>query len=136
MRRILSACLAFALSLSVMAVPATAAPLRLSAPAMAEVPSDLVHVGHRHRKYHRHRHHRPHARYHNRRNDAGPIVGGLIAGAVIGGIIASQPAYRFRAAPSAHIAWCHRRYRSYDSRSNTFQPYHGPRRICRSPYAY
>ncbi|RST86640.1 BA14K family protein [Aquibium carbonis] len=139
MKRILSACLAFALSLSVTAVavvPATSAPLRLSTPATAEVPNDVVQAGYRHRRYHRHHHHRPHARYHHRRNHAGPIVGGLVAGAVIGGIIATQPAYRYRSVPSAHIAWCHSRYRSYDSRSNTFQPYNGPRRICRSPYAY
>ncbi|MGI9353128.1 MAG: BA14K family protein [Rhizobiaceae bacterium] len=32
--------------------------------------------------------------------------------------------------------WCYRRYRSYDSRSDTFQPYHGPRRRCRSPYRH
>jgi len=139
MKRILSACLAFALSLSftaLTAAPATAAPLRLSAPAVAEAPGDVVQVGHRHGRYHRHHHHRPHARHHHRRNHAGPIIGGLVAGAVIGSIIASQPAYRYGNTPSAHIAWCHRRYRSYDSRSNTFQPYHGPRRICRSPYAY
>lgn len=33
-----------------------------------------------------------------------------------------------------HVDWCYSRYRSYDQRSNTFQPYRGPRRECRSPY--
>lgn len=33
-----------------------------------------------------------------------------------------------------HVRWCYSRYRSYDRYSNTFQPYHGPRRICVSPY--
>ena len=40
----------------------------------------------------------------------------------------------YRAVPAAHVAWCARRYRSYDAHTNTFQPYHGPRRACRSPY--
>jgi len=33
-----------------------------------------------------------------------------------------------------HVSWCNAKYRSYDVRSNTFQPYNGPRRECRSPY--
>ena len=36
--------------------------------------------------------------------------------------------------PAAHVAWCAGRYRSYDARTDTFQPYHGARRVCRSPY--
>lgn len=36
---------------------------------------------------------------------------------------------------SAHIAWCYDRYRSYRQWDNTFQPYHGPRRQCWSPYS-
>jgi len=60
------------------------------------------------------------------------------AGAIIGGAIA-QP----RPAPVApraaglnprHYSWCEARYRSYDSYSNTFQPYNGPRQQCLSPY--
>ena len=35
---------------------------------------------------------------------------------------------------NAHVNWCYNRYRSYDARSNTFQPYNGPRRACYSPY--
>lgn len=34
-----------------------------------------------------------------------------------------------------HYSWCADRYRSYHWRSNTFQPYHGPRRTCVSPYS-
>ncbi|MEC9461576.1 MAG: BA14K family protein [Pseudomonadota bacterium] len=34
-----------------------------------------------------------------------------------------------------HYSWCANRYRSYLWRSNTFQPYHGPRRTCVSPYS-
>jgi hypothetical protein len=33
-----------------------------------------------------------------------------------------------------HYSWCADRYRSYNWRSNTFQPYHGPRQQCYSPY--
>lgn len=35
-----------------------------------------------------------------------------------------------------HVSWCYDRYRSYRAYDNTFQPYHGPRRQCRSPYMY
>ena len=34
----------------------------------------------------------------------------------------------------AHQGWCSARYRSYDPASDTFQPNHGPRRHCVSPY--
>ncbi len=146
MKRILAACLALALSLSftvASAGPSMAAPLRLSTPAVADVQGDVVEIDHRHRRYQRHRHHRyehrrhhrPHARY-RRHNDFGPIVGGLVAGAIIGGLIANQPRHHYSGHRSAHVDWCLRRFRSYDVRSNTFQPYHGPRRACRSPYAY
>nr|WP_306266874.1 BA14K family protein [Pararhizobium sp. IMCC3301] len=35
---------------------------------------------------------------------------------------------------SAHVSWCYDRYRSYRSSDDTFQPYNGPRKRCRSPY--
>lgn len=34
----------------------------------------------------------------------------------------------------AHYRYCYNRYRSYRAYDNTFQPYHGRRRQCRSPY--
>ena len=34
----------------------------------------------------------------------------------------------------AHYRYCNRRYRSYRVSDNSFQPYHGPRKACRSPY--
>ena len=40
----------------------------------------------------------------------------------------------YRAQPASHTHWCAQRYRSYDVRTDTFQPYHGPRRYCRSPW--
>lgn len=35
---------------------------------------------------------------------------------------------------SRHHSWCANRYRSYHWRSNSFQPHHGPRQQCYSPY--
>lgn len=34
-----------------------------------------------------------------------------------------------------HYRWCADRYRSYDARTNTYQPHNGPRRQCWSPYS-
>lgn len=42
-----------------------------------------------------------------------------------------RQAYRL---PAAHVRWCDNRYRSYRASDNSFQPYNGPRRQCRSPY--
>ena len=42
--------------------------------------------------------------------------------------------YRAGGLSSAHVNWCYDRYRSYRAWDNTFQPYHGPRRQCWSPY--
>lgn len=33
-----------------------------------------------------------------------------------------------------HYEWCYDKYRSYRASDNTFQPYHGPRKQCYSPY--
>ena len=57
----------------------------------------------------------------------------------------SGPVYRarpvYRSAPriirnysARHHAWCDGRYKSYRVSDGTFQPYHGPRRRCNSPY--
>ena len=35
---------------------------------------------------------------------------------------------------SAHIGWCHDRWRSYRASDNSYQPFYGPRRQCRSPF--
>ncbi|MEX3010016.1 BA14K family protein [Hoeflea sp. TYP-13] len=34
----------------------------------------------------------------------------------------------------SHYNYCFSKYRSYRAYDNTFQPYHGPRKACRSPY--
>lgn len=38
-------------------------------------------------------------------------------------------------AAAIHVEWCHARYRSYRAYDNSFQPYHGHRRPCWSPYS-
>ncbi|MCC2608740.1 BA14K family protein [Neorhizobium petrolearium] len=87
--------------------------------------------------YRGYRDRRPHHRYYN--GYWFPLAA-FGAGAIIGGAIASQPRY-VAPAPSysgglnpRHYEWCSARYRSYDSYSNTFQPYNGPRQPCYSPY--
>jgi hypothetical protein len=47
---------------------------------------------------------------------------------------AVPPRRIYRSGQSAHVNWCYNRYRSYRAWDNTFQPYYGPRRQCRSPY--
>lgn len=34
----------------------------------------------------------------------------------------------------AHVGWCHDRWASYRASDNSYQPFYGPRRQCRSPY--
>ena len=47
----------------------------------------------------------------------------------------TPPAPAQGAYPQAHYDWCAAKYRSYDPRNNTYQPYGGvPRRPCISPY--
>ena len=119
------------------ASPAMAMP-RLSQPAQVET-QKAEQVRHWKRRYWRH----------DRRGDRWRHVAPGIAGIIIGGAIANAvrprvyyPAPRvyvaprpvYRGLPAAHLRWCDRRYRSYRATDNTFQPYHGPRRACVSPY--
>jgi hypothetical protein len=62
-------------------------------------------------------------------------AGAFIAGAIIGNAINNPPPRYYRSGGSAHVQWCYNRYRSYREWDNTFQPYHGPRRQCYSPYS-
>ena len=79
-----------------------------------------------HRGY---RHHRPGYRQYN---GWWFPPAAFIAGAIIGG--AMNPPVEYRPRGDAHVSWCYNRYRSYRASDNTFQPYNGPRRQCRSPY--
>jgi hypothetical protein len=129
-----------------LSVPAAATPLagfaRTASPEAAEADTMQIHYRRYNRRYNcyryggcgyyggrydwRYRHYRPYR----------PYYGGLYLGLGV-------PAYRYyvpqrryyRGLNSAHIRWCYNRYRSYREWDNTFQPYHGPRRQCWSPYS-
>jgi len=45
-----------------------------------------------------------------------------------------DPSYHVIGEPQQHIQWCSERYRSYRESDNTYQPFSGPRKQCRSPY--
>jgi hypothetical protein len=85
--------------------------------------------------YRGHRGYRDYRRGYRRHNDGYWYpAAAFIAGAIIGGAInqpAPRPVYR---GGNAHVQWCYNRYRSYRASDNTFQPYNGPRQLCRSPY--
>lgn len=84
-----------------------------------------------HRGY---RHQRPGYRRHN---DGWwyPLAAFGLGAAIIGGMAAQAPRPRVGVPmPVSHVRWCQGRYRSYDPRTNTFQPYNGPRQVCVSPY--
>ncbi|MCP4383679.1 MAG: BA14K family protein [Hyphomicrobiales bacterium] len=79
-------------------------------------------------------------RYRYNYNYWAPGAAFIIGGAIIGGILVAPRYYRaprYHSAPrgsSAHVTWCYNHYKSYRASDNTFQPYHGPRKRCRSPY--
>jgi hypothetical protein len=63
----------------------------------------------------------------------------FIGGAIIGGAIAAPPVVVAPEVPAyglsaEHVEWCQNRWRSYRLPDNSYQPYHGPRRVCVSPY--
>ncbi|NDW03465.1 BA14K family protein [Jiella sp. 40Bstr34] len=104
------------------------------------VGSTMAEAGHW--RYHRH--------HHGIDAGAAAVIGGIIG---LGLSVAEPPYYydpyydygprplyrihpqRVRYGPRPYTrAWyryCNARYRSFDARSGTFQPYHGPRRLCR-----
>jgi hypothetical protein len=104
---------AFAIS-----VPATSAPLINQSSVAKAAPSstETVYYRHRHRGYGYHR-----------GGGAGALLGGLAAGAIIGGAIAAGQA---NAATQQNVAYCARRYRSYDPASGTYLNNDGNRYPC------
>ena len=77
--------------------------------------------------------HRRRFRHRHRRSNSGSVAAGIIGGIIIGGMIANS-ARRSAERDELHLDWCYDRYRSYRARDNSYQPYSGPRRQCRSPY--
>jgi hypothetical protein len=134
-----------------LSAPAAATPLAgfgraAVAPAIADASSDIVNVNHRRRcydgwcgqRYGRHnywnddwRYRRHHRRYRRHINP------GFYFGIGVPAYRYVQPRrhYGYRGGGSAHVAWCYDRYRSYRAWDNTYQPYHGPRRQCWSPFS-
>lgn len=127
-----------ALALASVLATASFVPTQAAMPLPAPVvnaPSDVVNVRH-HRPYYYHghrgyRYHRPGYRYHN--GYWFPLAA-FATGAIIGGALATPSAPRRAGINPKHYQWCANRYRSYDSYSNSFQPYNGPRQRCYSPY--
>ena len=114
------------------AVPAGAVPLPVVKVQPAEAGTGVQLVDHR--RYHR-RHWRGGYRYGHRyrhRDNAWVPFAILGMGAMIGSAMANDR--RAYVGGSSHVRWCANRYRSYRAYDNTFQPYHGPRRQCYSPY--
>lgn len=102
---------------------------------------------------------RPHHRHHGNGGAVAAAIAGIAIGAIIAGTAARRHDYyyedRYYSAPPpppryyrappprrsysyapkpwtpAWYSYCTSKYRSFDPRSGTFQPYHGPRRLCR-----
>lgn len=128
--------------------PAYSAPLNISASLPLHVEqrtADILQI--------RHRDGRRYWRYDGRRNwhrgddwyryrrpwRSGPSFGLYLGVPVFPGPY-YEPYYNYRPRPiyrrpvNSHVSWCYQRYRSYRAYDNSFQPYYGPRRQCRSPY--
>lgn len=121
----------------------------LTLPATAQA----GHYGHGYYEPHYSKSYYPRRHYRVHRHSSGDALAagifGLAAGAIIGGALAqprtpryySVPAYAPRYAAPAYgapapwspdwYAYCASKYRSFDAHSGTFQPYNGPRRLCR-----
>jgi len=129
-----------------LAAPAAATPLAGAiradmAPAVSDTRPDALNVNHRRYRCYDgwcgNRHwrdddwrYRKYRRYHRRNYYVQPR---FYYGAPAYRYVQPRRYYGYRTG-SAHVAWCYDRYRSYRERDNTYQPYHGPRRQCWSPY--
>lgn len=80
-----------------------------------------------------HRGYREYRRGYRRHGDYWFPLAAFAAGALISGAIVNNENNRVHRG-DAHVQWCYDRYRSYRAYDNTFQPYHGPRQQCISPY--
>ena len=113
-----------ALSLAVLAGPVLAAPAAERSPAGIDRPYPSE----------------AYAQYYYRRGyyggyGAGAALGGLAAGALIGGAIASQGAAQPlpQTQDPDFIAYCSRKYRSFDPVDGTFMARDGQRYMCQYP---
>lgn len=112
---------------------------RIAANASSAKEAEVVKVGHRdkyrkYRKWRRHPGHHKHWRHHRPRSGIYFHFG--VPGPYYYRHRHVYPRYvkPRRYLPAAHVRWCEWRYKSYRLWDNSWQPYHGPRRQCRSPY--
>jgi hypothetical protein len=135
-----------------LAMPAASAPLPLYRPILqpdAPVKTDVLRVDHKqghnpHRNYQQRNgryYYNGHRGYRNYRQGYRRYNGWWFPPAAFAFGFTVAPAPRYVAPPRygrglspAHYQWCSYRYRSYRPYDNSFQPYHGPRRACFSPY--
>jgi hypothetical protein len=82
--------------------------------------------------YNGHRGYRDYRRGYREYNGFWFPLAAFAAGALI---VGAAPPPVVAVAPNPHVDWCARTYRSYNPYDNTFQPYHGPRAYCISPYS-
>ena len=68
--------------------------------------------------------------WHHRGFGVGAGLAGLAAGAVIGGAIASQVAPAYVGPDANAVAYCSRKFKSYDPSSGTYLGYDGNRHAC------
>lgn len=135
-----------AFGLAIAGAPASAAPAAVAAGAFGSETSrlPLVRVDYDERLRVHHRRHWRHGRHHRHWHHTRPHVGiylefGRPAPHYYMRPRPVRPYYRPHYRPQvslarAHVRWCYARYRSYRAWDNSFQPYHGPRRECFSPY--
>lgn len=92
--------------------------------------------------YYGHRTYRHHGHHYRHHGDGGAVAAGifgLAAGAIIAGAMAQENSPRARSGSRLigrvgdrnHVAFCARKYRSYDADSNTFIARDGTLRQCR-----
>lgn len=87
----------------------------------------------RNKRYSKRHNKRYKKRYYKRgRNDYN--IGAAVLGIIIGGAIVNGIQQRSGGISNSHIQYCYNRFRSYRHYDNSFQPYYGPRRQCRSTY--
>ncbi|PRX07190.1 UNVERIFIED_ORG: BA14K-like protein [Martelella mediterranea] len=71
-------------------------------------------------------------------NNWGPALtfgaGALIGGGVAAAATSSNTVPTQAGINPKHYQWCEDHYKSYRASDNTYQPYHGPRKQCTSPY--
>lgn len=78
-----------------------------------------------------------HASHHRKYHHPGwhvSVPGKVAIGIAVGKAIVHAPKVVVSGLPATHIAWCQGRYKSYQAWNNTFNPGHGGRKQCRSPY--